>query len=1048
MKAACLIVVLGLFAACLGAQRIPVGASGKRLLSIGFSVETEGRTFDRDPDSASRYEITRALRMREGLPFSTDDLAEDIKYLTTGSHLFRAVKYDVTIDEALDGVRVKLIVSQPLVWRVRVMGLRAGQWSEDGITDAWRFTNRIDTAPGSEFSLARINGDTKRLYESRGFLEVRPEYAYTAQGVDVLIRVIQNQPLAGVTFSGIYQPGYRGDLIDVLGGKKRAREVPNAPDPTGLVGVRYFGSESFDFDVTTDADSASILGGAAAIKTFYEYLGFPFVDVRPLLVSLPFKFERETLLRAYPDLQPEDLKQLERAHDKGAGGKLVLLYRVYEGPKTLVGEVKFSGIENIEAVGGTGALNPSKVQGFAKEIWAVWYAMPWTTTLDRRSRALVRRIKSSVGSSYVDADALRDATLLQDYLRQRGWREGEITLKNRRFNETRTRVSLEYELRPGPFYAITDVRFEYATRMPRRADASEKVPFEAPVATLDELMDEFNADARALSSDKVLELYGTGYLEGLSAPDQGRHFGAYWLDEPLPYDDFLLTGEPDSPLDQGIEGKIRRLLAERVYSNISLEFEAVFSRESNIATDWDLPTPVRGVSLIVRIDQGHKSRVGLVTIRGNEETRDDVVRREIGLYAEDDYNRNYLEYSLNRLRRTDWFEKAAPGGGVRHRQSSRLVTRPDGSIVEYTDFAFDLIEGRTGKFNISAGYNTGSGFIASLDLEKQNFNIRGLIDLFFGKIDFTGAGQYVALKVQPPVDREQRYSLTFREPWFFGYPVEVGIGAEYTTRDFGLYSTGRAGVDPYIGWRVLPDIVLSLGCSLSVIRLFDVPRSAPEEIRRDRGSETISAFTLGFRWDTRDNQYFATTGWLLDLSYRYAGGIFGGTLDFWRLSLDAKYHIPLVEIDDTRTLVLAFNFNARWQDIHSNTERIPFSQRFLLGGSTPTGLGALRGYKYGGVGPSRDKTAIGGNFTTTLTTELRFPILPGSLYFVSFIDVGELSGSLNTYDPRGVTISGGFGIRIILPVLPIPFALDFGFPIYNQPGNREEVISINLGFGF
>lgn len=1046
MRIACLLVLVTLLSGALSAQRLPVGAEGKRVLSLDFSVQTEGKEFQRDPDSAGRYEITRALRTSVGRNFSVNDLAFDITYLTTESHLFRAVKWDVTNDDKLNGLRVKLVFTQPLVWRVRVVAPKDGRFSEDGVVDAWRFTNRIDTAVGAEFSIPRLNTDIKRMYETRGFLDVRGEFVYTEKGVDVLYRVIQNKPLAGVTFSGIYQTGYRSDLIDVLGGKKRAREVPNAPDAEGLVGVRYFDKACFDFEITVDADAASIQGGAAAIKTYYEYLGFPFVEVTPRVVSLPFKFDREVILRENPDLESQDLDKLEDAHQDGAGGKLVLLFQIYEGPRTLVGDISFSGIENIEAAPGSGALNPALVPGFAKEIWALWYAMPWTTTNDRRARALLRRIKTTAGSPYVEGDALRDASLLQSYLRDRGWREGEITLKNLRFNDTRTRVSLEFNLRPGPYYAVTDVRFEYVTQAPRVPQGVAQPDFDLPAVTFEELLEKFKRDGRLTTTAEAESLYGQSYVRGLHDPAKGKYFGAYSLDEPLAFDDQALNGDPSSPLDRGIDGKIRDLLAKRVYSNISLEFVPVFNGR-DAGDRWELPTPVRAISLIVRINQGYKSRVGNVTIRGNEETRDDVIRREITLYAEDDFDRNQLENSLARLRRSTWFETQAPQGGVRARQSSRLVTR-DGSILEYTDFDFDVEEGRTGKFNVSAGYNTGSGFSVSLDLEKSNFNVRGLIDLFFGKIDFTGAGQYISLKVQPPVDREQRYSLTFREPWFFGYPVEVGIGTEYTTHDFGLYSSSRAGVDPYAGWRITPDFGFTLGYSLSVISLYDIGSRAPQEIKDDEGSDTISAFTVGVKWDTQNSPYFATRGWLLDAAFKYAGGIFGGTLDFWRLSFDGRYHLPLVQVDDVRTLVLSFYLKMRWQDVHSDTQRIPFSQRFLLGGISPGGQGTLRGFRFAGVGPSRDGEAVGGNFITTFTTELSFPILPGSLYFVTFIDAGELTGSLNTWDPKGITVSGGFGIRIILPILPVPFALDFGFPIYNQPGNREDVISINLGFGF
>lgn len=1040
--------------AALGAQTLPVGAEGKRVLSLRFAVETEGRVFDRDPDSIARFQIVNEMRTRVDSAFDSGQLAADLKYLTESSHYFRAVSWQVTLDEKLDGLHVRLVFTQPLISKVRVVAQRAldGAWSEDGVREPWRFTSLIDTATGSEFSIQRVNEDIKRLYQSRGFLDVRPEWTYTKDGVDVLLRVVQTDALAGVAFCGIHETGFRSDLISVLGGKKRARELPSAPDGEGQVGIRYFDEAAFDFDITTDADPASIQGGAAAIQTYYTYLGFPFVAVRPRVVQIPLKFVDAEVISQNPDLagtdagaQRELLDALRKAHKKGAAGRKILLYRIYEGPKTLVGEIRFTGIEDIEAP--NDQLNPARVPGFGKEVWALWYAMPWTTTHDRRTRALLRRMKTAPGSAYVEDDAQRDAALIQNYLRERGWREAEVTIRNRRYNATRTRVSLELELRPGPYFALTDIRFELTTRAPRKVSGASPAEFDKPAVSYEDMLKAFKTQYVGMSQEEAEKAYGAAYMRPLVNEAQGKYFAAFRLKEPVPYDDYRMTGDATEPMDRGIEGRIRDLFADKIYSNISLVFEPVYAFDGDVPNDWDLPTPIRPVSLIVRIDQGYKSRVGTVTIRGNVETRDDVIRREITLYSDEDYNRNYLEGSLSRLRRTLWFDQQAPGAGVRHRSSSRQVTSGD-SILEYTDFAFEVEEGRTGTFNISAGYNTGTGFSLSVEIEKRNFNIGGLIDLFRGRADFTGAGQYLQLSVTPPVDRRQKYSVTFREPWFFGYPFEVGIGAEYTTHDFGLYSTGRAGVDPYIGWRALPDVVLVLGYSLSNNTLFDIGQRAPEEIKRDRGSETISMVSLEARWDTRDSPFFATRGWLLAARYAYAGGIFGGTLDYWRLSLTGKYHVPLWQVDEMRTLVLSFAADARWQDVHDDTKRIPFSQRFLLGGNSPSGIGTLRGYRLFGVGPSRNKQAIGGNFMTTFTAELRFPVLPGSLYIVSFVDAGELSGSLSTWDPRGITVSAGFGIRIVLPVLPVPFALDFGFPVFNQPGNREEVISINLGFGF
>jgi outer membrane protein insertion porin family len=201
-------------------------------------------------------------------------------------------------------------------------------------------------------------------------------------------------------------------------------------------------------------------------------------------------------------------------------------------------------------------------------------------------------------------------------------------------------------------------------------------------------------------------------------------------------------------------------------------------------------------------------------------------------------------------------------------------------------------------------------------------------------------------------------------------------------------------------------------------------------------------------WTTTDNPIFPTNGFGLSYRLSYTGGPLGGTLDFWRRSARAQYYVPVARIDDTRSLVLAFSASGWWQDVHSDTDEIPFVERFLLGGNSINGRGLLRGFEYGGVGPSRDGEAIGGNFMLHGFAELRFPIFTANLWVVSFVDAGVLTPTLNTFDGGGFTLSGGIGLRLLLPILPVPFALDFAWPIVNQPGNREEVISINLGFGF
>jgi outer membrane protein assembly factor BamA len=1029
------------------AQQVPVGAEGKRVVAINLQVETEGTVYDRAPASARRHEILGVMRTRLARPFSSGDLARDLRYLTETSHMFRAADWRVELDEELDGVRVHLILTQPLIHRIRYVAPERGVWSEDGVKDLFRFQGRVDSAEGSEFSIPRLDADVKRLYNTGGFLDVRTEYNYTPEGVDVLFRVIQNEPLAMVTFSGIYRTGYTRTLERIIAGLEGVRETPGQDDPTALVSPVYFPRGAFRGDIVTDANPANILGAVEQIKAYYRANGFPFIEVTPRVFSLPPTFDADRIRQDYGQVRDETLSEIERRVRGGYGGRAILVFEVYEGPQVRVGDILFSGIEEVDSPG-TDALSARRLGGVFGPILQTWYGL-LSPDWSRKARVLGGTMRQKPGAEFVESDALRDAEALQSYLQNRGWLDAQVSLSGYRFNRTRSRVTLEYHVEPGPVYATSDLRIEYRTRAPRVPEGAEPEEFDDPVIEFDELMRALRLAGVQLSDDAAAERYGGAYVASQTDSDRGRHFAAFDLAEPLPWDNHQLWGAPAEGTE-GLAGIIRAVLAQRGYSNIDVEFVRVDTESEVLETDWESPFPVRRVGMVLQIQQGYQSIVGNVTFRGNYVTRERVVRRQVSLYPGDVYNRNQLRASDARLRRSQWFEPGAPGQGVISRTTPRLVVE-NGEFVEYTDVDYDLIEGRTNRLNFSAGFNSATGFMASVDLTLMNFDLSSAVSWMWGQPNwsFTGGGQTLSFTAQPPLDRQQIYRASFNEPWLWGYPVAGGISAEYSTLDYGDYTRTRTSVDPYVGWRVFPDVLWSFGYSYSVLGLTDVSRSAPEEVRRDEGTERLSTLWSEIRWTTTDNPMFPTEGWLLSYRYDYTGGpLLGGTLDFWRMRARAEYYLPIAQIDDIRRLVLAFNVNAYWQDVHSSTDRIPFIERFLLGGNTMGGRGLLRGYEFAGVGPSRRNQAIGGNFMVHGFTELRFPIFPGSLWLVGFVDVGQLAPTLNTADVSGWTVSGGMGLRLLLPILPVPFALDFGFPIIDQPGNREQLISVNLGFGF
>lgn len=1024
----------------------PVGSP--TITGIELFVKSEGKVFERAPDSATRRAIFEAMRVRQGRPFSQKELKLDIEFLTDTSHMFRKVEADYVYDAEADTVKIKLIFTQPLVSRIRVVAPLKGRWSENGVTEFWRARGQMDTAENAEFSIRRLDADIKRMYDTGAFLDIRAEYEYTEAGVDLLLRVIQNQPLSIVQFSCVYQFGFESTLERVIAGIEPIRELPVEPEEGQLVSPRYFPRAAFDGDVVTDANAANIIGAVEQIKAYYRVQGFPDVAVNARVISLPLVFNREELLKGYGQLKEDTLETCADLIDDGYGGKLVLVLEVLEGSQWLVGDVRFSGLEGVESLGDSDSLSGGRLGGLFGPILGFWYHF-LSSDAAERAAALGEEMRTSKGEPFVESDVVRDAESLQSYFRSRGWLDASVSFSNFELNETRNRVNVIFHVDTGSPYAVTNIRLEYATIAPKVPEGSEPDEFEDPVITWEELFDFLGLDVIQLSPEEAAQRFGGDYVAGKINPAAGKHFAAFDLGEPIPWDEFAISGEP-AKLSEGYIGAIRALLADNGYSNIEVEFVRVETQREFVETDWDSPWPVRRTEMIIRLRQGYKSYVGTVNIRGNEDTRDEVIRRYINLYPGEVYDRNRQRQSDNRLRRTQWFEQGAPGQGVTSRITPRVVITEDG-VIEYTDVDYDIIEGRTNRFNFAAGFNSSTGFTASVDLTLLNFDISSLVSWIWGEpnFSFTGAGQSLTFTAQPPLDRQQVYRISFDEPWLFGYPLAGGISGEFSSLDRGDYTRTRTGVDPYVGWRLLPDVIWRFGYSYEIINIGDIANNAPQVIKDDEGSETLSTLWTEISWRTTDNPQFPTTGWELTYRYEYTGGLLlGGTLDFWSMRAIGNLYLPLADVDKIRTLVLAFNVSAYWQDVHSDTERIPFGQRFLLGGNSISGRGTLRGFEFAGVGPSRNGIATGGNFMLTGFAELRFPIFPGNLWLVAFVDAGELAPTLNTFDGGGITVSGGFGLRLLLPILPVPFALDFGFPIVNQPGNREEVISINLGFGF
>src|SRR5712671_1384579 len=318
------------------------------------------------------------------------------------------------------------------------------------------------------------------------------------------------------------------------------------------------------------------------------------------------------------------------------------------------------------------------------------------------------------------------------------------------------------------------------------------------------------------------------------------------------------------------------------------------------------------VSITFAIDEGPRTYIERINVRGNTRTRDYVIRREFDISEGDAYNRALVDRAERRLKNLDFFK------------SVKITTEP-GSSSDRVILVVDLEEKSTGDFSISGGYSTTDGALAEVSVSERNFLGRGL----FAKASVT-YGQYA-----------RGASLSFVEPYLLDYRVALGLDVSYREQlanDYVSYSTTTLGFSPRLGFALREDLSLQLRYSLyqqsitlptaynncnnlagsaffptpayinTVLGgidptgnaqagllpgcLADGESSLPVRQELANGPTWTSSLGYSLNYNTLDNNKNPTDGLLIDFKQDFAG--VGGDVSYLRSAIDAKYYTPLV----------------------------------------------------------------------------------------------------------------------------------------------------------
>ena len=437
---------------------------------------------------------------------------------------------------------------------------------------------------------------------------------------------------------------------------------------------------------------------------------------------------------------------------------------------------------------------------------------------------------------------------------------------------------------------------------------------------------------------------------------------------------------------------------ERGYINAEINAETTLEEESGT------------IDISYEIKENELTYLRAVVIRGNQRTRDVVVRREMRVAPGEPFDGSKLKRSRERLLNLGFFDEVS--------FDTEPTDKPNQS-----DLVVDVKEKKTGEFSFGAGFSSLDRLVGFIEVAQKNFDWQN-------PPTFVGDGQDLRVRAQFGTTR-QDYELSWTEPWIFDRPVSFGFDLFRRERDRSgtsgfSYDEERTGGDVRLGKAFGEYNRASLIYKLEEVKISDISPTASAALLAEEGKNTVSSAGLTLSRDTRDSIFSPAHGYVTSLTSVLAGGPLGFDRDFTKYFFRGDaYWTPFQP-----TQVLSIGGRAGMAFEFGNTADVPIFERFFAGGSS-----TIRGYEERDVGP-RDSVSgdpIGGGAVLVGNVEYTFPIieiLRGALFF----DAGGVWSEATDIGQGGYRYGTGVGVRVKTPIGPV--SVDYGYPL--NPDSTQD----------
>jgi outer membrane protein insertion porin family len=460
----------------------------------------------------------------------------------------------------------------------------------------------------------------------------------------------------------------------------------------------------------------------------------------------------------------------------------------------------------------------------------------------------------------------------------------------------------------------------------------------------------------------------------------------------------LLKNEFYSPLTiNKINKQITDFLETKKYGNFEINIQ-------------DLKVADDKINIIVQLNEGQKSLVNKINIKGNTITEEKVIRDNLVISEGDQLNSSKVKKSIDNVKSKQLFSKVD-------------YKIEDSEKKNFKDLNLFVKEQPTGSISAGVGYGTNGGLFEA-SVNERNFLGQGI------NLNFTG-------RLSSDVIRGE---LSFVDPNYKNSNKELAASLFSEVDDYSNsgYQNKRAGTIFATKYEIYEDIFFRPNLGAQFDKL-EVTGTASSLLRSRQGDFITTSLGYNFLYDQRDSKFSPTSGSIIYFDQNIA--TFLSDIPTVQTGVGATFY---KELFSEKFIGSA---KARLANVVAfNDKDVKLSDRIFSSTSD------LRGFEQRGVGPVDSGDHIGGNNLATLSLKSTFPnLIPENLRATTFLflDMGNVWGadySSSISDSSKLRTSTGIALDLMSPIGPLSFT--YSIPLSKASTDKEQNFLFNIGSSF